>query len=101
MHEFLQDKSWWFLDDFMGLVQETSKYVENQMNVVGTSVKKICAELIQDFLPPTEKKFDCPIHGKCDCKQKAYYISTKNSDTQWGSEDIDVQGVFPNVFFSF
>jgi hypothetical protein len=90
----------------MGLCQETSKYVENQMNVVGTNVKKICAELIQDLLPPTEKKFDCPIHGKCDCitaekpKQKAYYTCTKGSDTEWRGEDIDVQGIFPNVFFS-
>ena len=75
--------------------------MENQMNVVGTNVKKICAELIQDLLPPTEKKFDCPIHCKCDCidsekpKQKGSYPISK--DTKWGSEDIDAQGVFPNA----
>ena len=85
----------------MRLVQETSKFVESQMNVVGTNVKKICAELIQDLLPPTEKKFDCPIHCKCDCidlekpKQKVCYTSTKDTDRPWGSEDINVQGVFP------
>lgn len=34
------------------LLQETSKYMESQMNVVGTNVRKLCAELIQDLLPP-------------------------------------------------
>ena len=79
------------------MVQETSKYVENQMNVVGTNVKKICAELIQDLLPPPdEMKFDCPIHCKCDCiesekpKQKGSYMSAQDSKQESGG--IEPQG---------
>lgn len=34
------------------LLQETTKYVENQVAVVGTNVRKICEEVIQDILPP-------------------------------------------------
>ena len=79
------------------MVQETSKYVENQMNVVGTNVKKICAELIQDLLPPPdEMKFDCPIHWKCDCKdleklkQGGSYMSAQ--DAKQESRGIEPQG---------
>ena len=79
------------------MVQETSKYVENQMNVVGNNVKKICAELIHDLLPPPdETKFDCPIHWKCDCKdlekpkQGGSYTSAQ--DTKQESGGIEPQG---------
>lgn len=34
------------------LLQETTKYVENQVTVVGTNVRKLCEEVIQDILPP-------------------------------------------------
>jgi hypothetical protein len=44
--------------------------VENQMFMVGTNMKKMYAELVQDLLPPPdEPTFDCPIHWKCDCKE--------------------------------
>ena len=70
--------------------------MENQMNVVGTNVKKLCAELIQDLLPPTEKKFDCPIHWKCDCKdlekpkQGGSYMSAQDAKQETGG--IEPQG---------
>jgi hypothetical protein len=33
-------------------LQETTKYVENQVSLVGTNVRNFCAEVIQDILPP-------------------------------------------------
>ncbi|KAH7388517.1 hypothetical protein KP509_16G079500 [Ceratopteris richardii] len=50
-------------------LQETSKYVEKQVNVVGVNMKKICTELIQDILSPEadEKKVECALHCKCHC----------------------------------
>ncbi|XP_042517729.1 uncharacterized protein LOC122091711 isoform X2 [Macadamia integrifolia] len=35
--------------------QETTKYVENQVQSVGVSVKKFYAELMEDFLPPSSE----------------------------------------------
>eukprot|EP01018_Ginkgo_biloba_P023610 Gb_37700 [translate_table: standard] len=35
------------------LIQETTKYVENQMSAVGVNVQKFCTEFIEDILPPT------------------------------------------------
>ncbi|KAH7352596.1 hypothetical protein KP509_19G053300 [Ceratopteris richardii] len=51
------------------LLQETSKYVENHVNAVGTNVKKLCAEFIHDLLSPEvgEKKLECALHCKCHC----------------------------------
>eukprot|EP01018_Ginkgo_biloba_P015781 Gb_10247 [translate_table: standard] len=34
------------------LIHETTKYVENQVSVVGANVRKFCEEVIQDILPP-------------------------------------------------
>jgi len=34
------------------LMQETTKYVENQMNAVGTNVQKFFADFMEDILPP-------------------------------------------------
>lgn len=34
------------------LIQETTKYVENQVSIAGANVRKICAEVIQEILPP-------------------------------------------------
>jgi hypothetical protein len=33
-------------------VEETTKYVENQVSLVGTNVLNFFAEVIQDILPP-------------------------------------------------
>ncbi|KAJ7554182.1 hypothetical protein O6H91_06G129500 [Diphasiastrum complanatum] len=35
------------------LFQEASKYVENQMSTVGNNMRKLCAEIIRDLLPPS------------------------------------------------
>ncbi|KAJ0044925.1 hypothetical protein Pint_04693 [Pistacia integerrima] len=32
--------------------QDTVRYVENQMQTVGDSMKKFCSDVVQDFLPP-------------------------------------------------
>ncbi|KAH9296850.1 hypothetical protein KI387_028532 [Taxus chinensis] len=34
------------------LIQETTKYVENQVSIAGANVRKICEEVIQEILPP-------------------------------------------------
>lgn len=34
--------------------QDTAKYVENQVEVVGASVKRFYSDVMQDFLPPSE-----------------------------------------------
>ncbi|EOA27143.1 hypothetical protein CARUB_v10023243mg, partial [Capsella rubella] len=33
------------------IVQDTAKYVENQVHTVGNSVKKFCSDVVQDLLP--------------------------------------------------
>ncbi|KAA8548353.1 hypothetical protein F0562_000037 [Nyssa sinensis] len=38
------------VDDFVS--QDTVKYVENQVQTVGESVKKFCSDVVQDLLPP-------------------------------------------------
>eukprot|EP00249_Psilotum_nudum_P012762 c23964_g1_i2 orf=538-1266(-) len=40
------------------LFQETTKYVENQMNAVRSNVRKFCTELIEDLLPPLSLSSD-------------------------------------------
>lgn len=37
-----------------GKLQDTVKYVENQVEKVGISVKKFYAEIMQDLLPPSD-----------------------------------------------
>ncbi|CAH8365218.1 unnamed protein product, partial [Eruca vesicaria subsp. sativa] len=33
------------------IVQDTTKYVESQVQTVGNSMKKFCSDVVQDFLP--------------------------------------------------
>ncbi|GKB62903.1 hypothetical protein Tco_0919089 [Tanacetum coccineum] len=35
--------------------QETAKYVENQVQTVGASMKKFCSDVMQDMVPPSSK----------------------------------------------
>eukprot|EP00249_Psilotum_nudum_P013824 c24533_g1_i1 orf=345-1193(-) len=42
-------------------VQETTKYVEKHMSVVGTNVRKFCADFIQDLLPSSDPPSDPPV----------------------------------------
>ncbi|CAH1418928.1 unnamed protein product [Lactuca virosa] len=37
------------------MCQETAKYVENQVQTVGASMKKFCSDVMQDLLPPSSK----------------------------------------------
>lgn len=91
------------------LFQETSKYVENHMNVVGTNVRKLCNDLIDDLLPPSSevavKKPESTIFCNCECvasekpkqgasekpKQKAGTKSCKITDFRNGEVLEDVQ----------
>ncbi|XP_043699130.1 uncharacterized protein LOC122649931 [Telopea speciosissima] len=43
--------------------QETTKYVENQVQSVGVSVKKFYSELMEDFLPPSYEDLEKPKEG--------------------------------------
>ncbi|XP_024990309.1 uncharacterized protein LOC112524626 isoform X2 [Cynara cardunculus var. scolymus] len=37
------------------MCQETAKYVENQVQTVGASMKRFCSDVMQDMLPPSSK----------------------------------------------
>ncbi|KAJ9550356.1 hypothetical protein OSB04_014401 [Centaurea solstitialis] len=37
------------------MCQETAKYVENQVQTVGASMKRFCSDVVQDLLPPSSK----------------------------------------------
>lgn len=37
------------------MYQETTKYVENQVQTVGASMKRFCSDVMQDLLPPSSK----------------------------------------------
>lgn len=37
------------------MTQETAKYVENQVQTVGASMKKFCSDVMQDMVPPSSK----------------------------------------------
>ncbi|CAI9299688.1 unnamed protein product [Lactuca saligna] len=37
------------------MCQETAKYVENQVQTVGASMKRFCSDVMQDLLPPSSK----------------------------------------------
>ncbi|KAK7401927.1 hypothetical protein VNO78_13796 [Psophocarpus tetragonolobus] len=40
------------------VLEETYKYIGNQMQTVGESVKKICSDVMQDLLPPSSYDLD-------------------------------------------
>lgn len=88
------------------LLQETSKYMESHMNVVGANVKKLCTELIQDLISPTilssegaEKQLpECAIHCKCNCmdfekpKHKSVDMVSKGSNPKAGHGVVPAKG---------
>lgn len=38
------------------MCQETAKYVENQVQTVGASMKRFCSDVMQDLVPPSSKE---------------------------------------------
>lgn len=53
------------------LMQETTKYVENQMSAVGTNVQKFFADFMEDIMPPApEIDIKClSLKGSVDCTE--------------------------------
>ncbi|KAI5063824.1 hypothetical protein GOP47_0020494 [Adiantum capillus-veneris] len=80
------------------LLQETSKYVESQVNAVGVNVKKLCTELIQDLISTpmlspegVDKKLECALHCKCHCMdlEKPKLIGTDAAGIDNGDDTFD------------
>lgn len=85
------------------LIQETTKYVENQVSIAGANVRKICAEVIQEILPPApeaaikslssiitvdlEEKFIISEKPKPD-PEKANLLKTKSVDIYNSKHDF-------------
>ncbi|KAF8053358.1 hypothetical protein N665_1425s0010 [Sinapis alba] len=44
------------------IVQDTTKYVENQVQTVGNSMKKFCSDVVQDLLPDDSTGSEKPLH---------------------------------------
>ncbi|KAL6975469.1 hypothetical protein U1Q18_024264 [Sarracenia purpurea var. burkii] len=57
---------------FLMILKDTVKYVENQVQTAGDSVKRFCSDVVQDLLP-----FSLMEAGKC----KAQAVSLKQNDT--------------------
>lgn len=87
------------------LLQETSKYMESQMNVVGTNVRQLCAELIQDLLPQpilssevAVKKPEPAVLCNCDCaalEKPKLKSATKTWEINDGAIDITPEDIHP------
>ncbi|XP_019093110.1 PREDICTED: uncharacterized protein LOC104749764 isoform X2 [Camelina sativa] len=80
------------------IVQDTAKYVENQVHTVGNSVKKFCSDVVQDLLPDGD---DSVGSGKplpvsmlneyapvCSFKKKKESVNRRTSDLKQEEEEV-------------
>ncbi|XP_057840920.2 uncharacterized protein LOC131050709 isoform X2 [Cryptomeria japonica] len=97
------------------LIQETTKYVENQVSIAGANVRKICAEVIQEILPPApeaaikslssiitvdlEEKFIISEKPKPD-PEKTNSLITKSVDLYKSKQDFANVKKEPDVVFA-
>lgn len=97
------------------LIQETTKYVENQVSIAGANVRKICAEVIQEILPPApevaikslssiitvdlEEKFIISEKPKPD-PEKNNLLITKSVDLYNSKQDFFNDEKEPDVVFA-
>lgn len=75
------------VDDFVN--KDTIKYVENQVQTVGESVKKICSNVVHDFHPHLED-------NKQEKAQEADRTQDDEKKSSKEQERVDVKGCDPN-----
>ncbi|KAL1190659.1 hypothetical protein V5N11_000147 [Cardamine amara subsp. amara] len=76
------------------IVQDTAKYVENQVQTVGNSVKKFCSDVVQDLLPDETAGSGKPppvsmLHEYapvCSFKKKRESVNRKTRDVKQEQE---------------
>ncbi|KAL0722043.1 hypothetical protein Bca4012_036642 [Brassica carinata] len=81
------------------IVQDTAKYVENQVQTVGNSLKKFCSDVVQDFSPDDSLASGKPLPVSmlheyapvCSFKKKKETLNQKTRDVkreQEGKKDV-------------
>ncbi|CAL9235069.1 unnamed protein product [Arabidopsis halleri] len=76
------------------IVQDTAKYVENQVQTVGNSVKKFCSDVVQDLLPDDSVDSEKPLPVSmlheyapvCSFKKKRDSMNQKTRDVKQEQE---------------
>ncbi|CAH8264335.1 unnamed protein product [Arabidopsis lyrata] len=76
------------------IVQDTAKYVENQVQTVGNSVKKFCSDVVQDLLPDDSVDSGKPLPVSmlheyapvCSFKKKRDSMNRKTRDVKQEQE---------------
>ncbi|CAH2059955.1 unnamed protein product [Thlaspi arvense] len=82
------------------IVQDTAKYVENQVQTVGNSVKKFCSDVVGDLLPDDSVDSEKPIPVAmlheyapvCSFKKKRESTNRKNRDVKHKQEQEVAEG---------
>ncbi|CAL0303849.1 unnamed protein product [Lupinus luteus] len=62
------------------IYQDTVNYIENQMQAVGETVKKLYADVMQDLLPPSSSDLDEKVASQLHTDQDTYAGFCKKSD---------------------
>ncbi|ESQ51691.1 hypothetical protein EUTSA_v10016698mg [Eutrema salsugineum] len=76
------------------IVQDTAKYVENQVQTVGNSMKKFCSDVVGDFLPDESVGSEKPLPVSmlheyapvCSFKKKRESLNRKTRDVKQEQE---------------
>ncbi|XP_030480405.2 uncharacterized protein LOC115697511 [Cannabis sativa] len=73
------------------MLQGTFKYVENHVNNVGGTLKKLCSDVVQDFLPPSADSVNCEAEELVPEEGAATGTFTENNSA------ISIENFFPNL----
>ncbi|XP_028195000.1 uncharacterized protein LOC114380213 isoform X2 [Glycine soja] len=83
-------------------ILDTVKYIENQMQAVGESVKKLYSEIVGDLLPPEKVGIELPIDKRADaglCRKPFHVYKERHAkaDTKQRTEDSRIVHGVDNV----
>ncbi|KAL2328123.1 hypothetical protein Fmac_021550 [Flemingia macrophylla] len=89
---------------------DTVKYIENQMQAVGESVKKFYSDIVNDLLPPDEEiAVECPIDKHADArfckktiqvyKERHVKADTKQTTKDSWNENVDTDASFAASYY--
>ncbi|KAF4363754.1 hypothetical protein F8388_000419 [Cannabis sativa] len=73
------------------MLQGTFKYVENHVNNVGGTLKKLCSDVVQDFLPPSVDSVNCEAEELVPEEGAATSTFTENNS------GISIENFFPGL----
>ncbi|RZB75522.1 hypothetical protein D0Y65_034114 [Glycine soja] len=84
------------------MYEDTVKYIENQMQAVGESVKKLYSEIVGDLLPPEKVGIELPIDKRADaglCRKPFHVYKERHAkaDTKQRTEDSRIVHGVDNV----